>query len=365
MSNGVSSVTAGAGAAPAGAAPPAGAAGGGRAGAADGAQEQRIDAFDHQRPPDHRERNQRQRRVEGDHQQRAVVHRQDVAEQHVQQVDIGALERHDGDAERQRDQIERRQRGILLQFGDARHQPGEDRHREAGDQPAEGHGEQVEPGQQEADGGAGQDGVRHGVADQAHPPQHQEHADRRAAERQKAIQDGLRLAEQAAFAGQESLTRAVAQGLFKLMAYKDEYEVARLHSDPAFLNSLSERFEGDYRLQYHLAPPLLAQRNDQGELQKRSYGAWMLTGFKVLARLKGLRGTPLDVFGYTEERRTERALIGQYRSGIESLLGDLNEQTRERALAVARWPEQIKGFGHVKERHLAQAQAQWRQLMQG
>jgi indolepyruvate ferredoxin oxidoreductase len=93
----------------------------------------------------------------------------------------------------------------------------------------------------------------------------------------------VRLAEQAAFAGQESLTRAVAQGLFKLMAYKDEYEVARLHSDPAFLNSLSERFEGDYRLQYHLAPPLLAQRNDQGELQKRSYGAWMLTGFKVLA----------------------------------------------------------------------------------
>ncbi len=174
----------------------------------------------------------------------------------------------------------------------------------------------------------------------------------------------VRLAEQAAFAGQESLTRAVAQGLFKLMAYKDEYEVARLHSDPAFLNSLSERFEGDYRLQYHLAPPLLAQRNDQGELQKRSYGAWMLTGFKVLARLKGLRGTPLDVFGYTEERRTERALIGQYRSGIESLLGRLNEQTRERALAVARWPEQIKGFGHVKERHVAQAQAQWRQLMQ-
>jgi indolepyruvate ferredoxin oxidoreductase len=174
----------------------------------------------------------------------------------------------------------------------------------------------------------------------------------------------VRLAEQAAFAGQESLTRAVAQGLFKLMAYKDEYEVARLHSDPAFLNSLSERFEGDYRLQYHLAPPLLAQRNDQGELQKRSYGAWMLTGFKVLARLKGLRGTPLDVFGYTEERRTERALIGQYRSGIESLLGRLNEQTRERALAVARWPEQIKGFGHVKKRHVAQAQAQWRQLMQ-
>jgi indolepyruvate ferredoxin oxidoreductase len=173
----------------------------------------------------------------------------------------------------------------------------------------------------------------------------------------------VRLAEQARLPGQESLTRAVAQGLYKLMAYKDEYEVARLHSDPVFLRTIGERFEGDYRLRYHLAPPLLARRNDKGELEKRAYGPWMMTGFKWLARLRFLRGTVLDPFGYTEERRTERALIGQYRSGIESLLATLGPDTRERALAVARWPESIKGFGHVKERHLTQAQTQWAQWM--
>jgi indolepyruvate ferredoxin oxidoreductase len=173
----------------------------------------------------------------------------------------------------------------------------------------------------------------------------------------------VRMAEEKALPGQDSLTRAVAQGLFKLMAYKDEYEVARLHSDAAFLSSIGEKFEGDYRLQYHLAPPLLARRNDKGELQKQSYGPWMLSAFKVLARLKFLRGSALDPFGHTEERRIERALIGQYRRGIESVLAHLGPETRERALEVARWPEQIKGYGHVKERHLAKAQAQWAQWM--
>jgi indolepyruvate ferredoxin oxidoreductase len=129
------------------------------------------------------------------------------------------------------------------------------------------------------------------------------------------------------------------------------------------LRSIAERFEGDYRLQYHLAPPLLAQRNEKGELQKRAYGPWMLGAFKVLSKLKFLRGTALDPFGHTEERRTERALIGQYRQGIETVLATLGPQTREHALEVARWPEAIKGYGHVKERHLAKAQARWAQLM--
>jgi indolepyruvate ferredoxin oxidoreductase len=173
----------------------------------------------------------------------------------------------------------------------------------------------------------------------------------------------VRLAEDQALPGQDSLTRAVAQGLYKLMAYKDEYEVARLHTDAGFLREIAERFEGDYQLQYHLAPPLLAKRNDKGELQKQAYGPWMLSAFKVLARLKFLRGSALDPFGHTEERRTERALIGQYRAGIESLLNTLGPETRERALEVARWPESIKGYGHVKERHLAKAQAQWAQWM--
>ena len=173
----------------------------------------------------------------------------------------------------------------------------------------------------------------------------------------------VRQAEDQALPGQDSLTRAVAQGLYKLMAYKDEYEVARLHTDADFLRSIAERFEGDYRLQYHLAPPLLARRNEKGELQKRAYGPWMLSAFRVLSKLKFLRGTALDPFGHTEERRTERALIGQYRQGIETVLATLGPQTREHALEVARWPEAIKGYGHVKERHLAKAQARWAQLM--
>ena len=128
---------------------------------------------------------QRNRGVEGDHQQGLVVHRQDVAEQHMQQIDIGALDGNDGDAERQRHQIEGGERGVLLQFGVARHQARQNRNREAGDQSAGRHRKQIEPRQQEADRRTRQDGVRHRVADQAHPPQHQEHADRRAAQRQR------------------------------------------------------------------------------------------------------------------------------------------------------------------------------------
>jgi indolepyruvate ferredoxin oxidoreductase len=173
----------------------------------------------------------------------------------------------------------------------------------------------------------------------------------------------VRLAEEKALPGQDSLTRAVAQGLYKLMAYKDEYEVARLHTDASFLRSISDRFEGDYRLQYHLAPPLLARRTDKGELQKQAYGPWMLSAFKVLAKFKFLRGTALDPFGYSEERRTERTLITQYRQGIESLLATLGPDTRDHALEVARWPDAIKGYGHVKERHLTKAQARWAELV--
>ena len=97
--------------------------------------------------------------------------------------------------------------------------------------------------------------------------------------------------------GKTTLTEAVARYLFKLMAYKDEYEVARLHTDTAFLGKVNAMFEGDFKLNYHLAPPLNSKTNDKGELQKQKFGPWLLTGFKLLARLKGLRGTALDVFG--------------------------------------------------------------------
>ncbi|MFN7725984.1 MAG: indolepyruvate ferredoxin oxidoreductase family protein [Rubrivivax sp.] len=164
--------------------------------------------------------------------------------------------------------------------------------------------------------------------------------------------------------GGTALSEAVARYLFKLMAYKDEYEVARLHTDPAFTAKVESMFEGDYKLVHHLAPPLLAKTNDRGELVKQPFGPWMRSAFGVLAKLKGLRGTALDPFGRTEERRSERALITEYRACIEELLKTLNTDNRAQAVAIARIPEDIRGYGHVKARHLAAARTKWTQLMQ-
>ncbi len=177
----------------------------------------------------------------------------------------------------------------------------------------------------------------------------------------KAFVDKVRAAE--APLDSKKLTEAVARYLFKLMAYKDEYEVARLHTDASFLASVAARFEGDYKLHYHLAPPLTAKKNAKGELQKRPFGPWMLSAFKVLARLKGVRGTPFDVFGRTAERRTERALIGEYRASIDELLASLNAGNLGLAAEIARIPEEIRGYGHVKERHLHAARPKWAALM--
>jgi indolepyruvate ferredoxin oxidoreductase len=162
--------------------------------------------------------------------------------------------------------------------------------------------------------------------------------------------------------GKTTLTEAVVRCLFKLMAYKDEYEVARLHSDTAFHARIAQQFEGDFKLHVHLAPPLIAQKNARGELVKQPFGPFMFTAFRLLARFKGLRGTALDVFGRTEERRTERALIGEYRRTIENLLDALDADSHALALEIARVPEQIKGFGHVKERNLAAARQRWNGL---
>ncbi len=168
--------------------------------------------------------------------------------------------------------------------------------------------------------------------------------------------------------GKTMLSDAVARNLFKVMAYKDEYEVARLHSDPSFHARLAQQFEGDFKLKVHLAPPLIAKKNQRGELIKQPFGPFMFTVFRVLAKLKGLRGTALDIFGRTEERRSERALIVEYRADMEALLGGLNAFNHDLAVDLARLPEQIKGFGHVKERNLAASrsrrealQTQWRQ----
>jgi indolepyruvate ferredoxin oxidoreductase len=149
---------------------------------------------------------------------------------------------------------------------------------------------------------------------------------------------------------------AVARYYFKLLAIKDEYEVARLYSNGDFLRKVRAQFEGDYKIKFHLAPPLFAERNPEtGELQKKQYGPWMMRAFGVLARLKGLRGTPLDIFGYSDERKMERRLIGEYEAILEELFNGLSEKSYETAVALAEIPEQIRGFGHVKERHVARA----------
>jgi indolepyruvate ferredoxin oxidoreductase len=160
------------------------------------------------------------------------------------------------------------------------------------------------------------------------------------------------------------LTEAVVRNLFKLMAYKDEYEVARLHSDGTFEKKIAGMFEGDFKLNYHLAPPLLAKKNDKGELQKQQFGPWMLTSFRLLAKLKGLRGTAFDVFGRTAERQMERALIADYTRSMEQVLQRLSADNMGIALDIARIPDGIKGFGHVKDKTVAAARVRWDGLMQ-
>lgn len=160
------------------------------------------------------------------------------------------------------------------------------------------------------------------------------------------------------------LSQAVARYLFKLMAYKDEYEVARLHTDAAFTSKISEMFEGDFKIVHHLAPPTTAQKDDKGQLKKKSYGPWMRKAMGVLAGMKGLRGTALDPFGRTEERKTERALIVEYRQCIETLLKDLSADKLALAVEIASIPEEVRGYGHVKERNLAAARTKWQGLMQ-
>jgi indolepyruvate ferredoxin oxidoreductase len=162
--------------------------------------------------------------------------------------------------------------------------------------------------------------------------------------------------------GKTILAETVARHLYKLMAYKDEYEVARLHTQTSFLERINDSFEGDFKVNYHLAPPIWSKRNAKGELVKRKFGPIMLTGFKVLAKLKGLRGTAMDVFGKTEERVTERALIREYMQHIDRVLENLSDSTHAHALDVAHVPETIKGYGHVKERNIRAARTLWASL---
>jgi indolepyruvate ferredoxin oxidoreductase len=159
--------------------------------------------------------------------------------------------------------------------------------------------------------------------------------------------------------GDGKLSKAVAKYLFKLMAYKDEYEVARLHTDKTFLNKVKSMFEGDITVKYNLAPPLLAKKDDKGHLLKAEYGSYMRSAFGVMAKLKFLRGTAFDIFGYTQERKMERALIKEYEGMLEDLIQGLNTQNLALAVELASIPEMIRGYGHVKERHLEKARKVW------
>jgi indolepyruvate ferredoxin oxidoreductase len=164
--------------------------------------------------------------------------------------------------------------------------------------------------------------------------------------------------------GSTELTETVARNYAKLMAYKDEYEVARLYSDDTFKTKIESMFEGEYKLVFHLAPPLLAKPDPvTGEPKKMRFGGWTMGLFRVLAKLKGLRGTALDVFGSTEERRTERALIGEYEQTIDVLLETLSADNRTLALQIAALPEEIRGFGHIKLKSVAVARTKREELL--
>jgi indolepyruvate ferredoxin oxidoreductase len=173
----------------------------------------------------------------------------------------------------------------------------------------------------------------------------------------------VRVAEVAKAPGSTALTEAVARYAFKLMAYKDEYEVARLYTSGEFQRRIAQQFEGDYKIKFNLAPPLFAKKDADGHLVKAEYGTWMMSAFKLLAKLKGLRGTAFDLFGYTAERKGERALIEAYFARIDELLKTLNSGNVALAAEIASIPELIRGYGHVKEKHLERAQAREAELM--
>jgi indolepyruvate ferredoxin oxidoreductase len=184
------------------------------------------------------------------------------------------------------------------------------------------------------------------------------------AKRYADVVERVRAAE-AAKVDSTRLTVAVARYLFKLMAYKDEYEVARLHRDPSFRQKIASMFEGDFHVDYHLAPPLLARRDPAtGVPRKIRFGSWIGPMFALLAPLRVLRGTAFDPFGRSAERRTERTLICEYTALIDELVAALGPDNHGLAVQLASIPEDIRGYGHVKQRSLVTAQAKWRDLLE-
>jgi len=173
----------------------------------------------------------------------------------------------------------------------------------------------------------------------------------------------VRAAEQAAGPG-DKLTRTAATYAYKVMAYKDEYEVARLYTDGSFAKQLASQFKGG-KLRFWLAAPMIAKKDQHGHYQKKHFGQWMMLGFKLLAKFKGLRGTKLDFFGYTEERQHERKLRDDYLAGLTRIASELSAKNLDLAIALASVPDDIRGFGHVKDAALTQAKAKEAELWAG
>ncbi|HEY7383612.1 MAG TPA: indolepyruvate ferredoxin oxidoreductase family protein [Beijerinckiaceae bacterium] len=189
---------------------------------------------------------------------------------------------------------------------------------------------------------------------------------RRYAARYRSAVERVRARETEAVANATALTEAVARNLFKLMAYKDEYEVARLYSNGHFAKQVEAAFEGqNLRYEFHLAPPLLARRDRAtGVPRKMSFGPWMMNVFGLLAKFRRLRGTPLDVFGYTRERRTERRLIRDYEKLLAEIRDKLTPANHAVAVGLASIPDKIRGFGHIKTRHLEAAKKEEAELLE-
>jgi indolepyruvate ferredoxin oxidoreductase len=185
------------------------------------------------------------------------------------------------------------------------------------------------------------------------------------ARRYRAIVERVRATEKALMPGAIALTEAVARYLFKLMAYKDEYEVARLYTDGSFAKQLNATFEGEnLRMEVHLAPPILGRKDKTTGLpRKTTFGPWMLKAFGYLAKFRFLRGTPFDIFGHSAERRTERQLIHDYEGLLEVIIKNLKSHNHALAVALASIPEKIRGYGHVKMRHLAAAKKEEAELL--
>ena len=178
-----------------------------------------------------------------------------------------------------------------------------------------------------------------------------------------ALVETVRQAEQRIKPDSQDLTEAVVRGLFKLMAIKDEYEVGRLFSDGRFKQQVARDFEGKIRFEFHLAPPLLGRKDHNGHPVKTSYGPKMMWGFGLLASLRWLRGTPLDLFGYTRERRMERRLLKDYRARLHDLLAQLTADNHDVAVKIVSLPDHIRGFGHVRLRHIEAVRQQEQDLL--